>query len=486
MCDYNYYVIFIFYVFCMWINKLQKNTEQKGFNEDEKKNWFDEEEYNLWISKVDEEKRNDKRKREWHINKLEESLVDDEDSELMDKIDWSIFENETNKEELKEICKKLIESWNLEVNQKGKIIWAFIEIWWEKRPSKLFNSFLKAWFSQEQALKSRLQVRSKAFKDWFGDWENFNRFYSKGFEMLVGIPGSGKSTYLKKLNIQNVMVVSPDEIRREITGSISDQSRNGDVRKITEERINQYLSEGKYVILDATNINTKLRTSFINRIKHNNRGINTYATLFDTNPEESKRRIAKDIENKVDRSVVPDHVVDRMYFMYKQTVDVIQSEGFTKVFSSSDRDNVSKVVDENGEPLLVYHGSARRFKEFNTNEIGSTTGDKSGFYFSNNRKISKGYYSTETGNWWDNIKVMLGISRKYKSTVYDCFIRAFNPYIHNFDGNRDNIGREELIAEKKESGYDCVILKNIIDGPSLPQDVYVVFHPNQIKMEHFK
>ena len=471
----------------MWLNELKDNAEKKRENlEMWNNNDPNEDGYNSWISKVDEEKIKDKRKRKLQMDMLEESLVDDEGSELMDKIDWSIFENETNKEELKEICKKLIKKGMLEFGKKGKITWAFIEVWWEKKPSKLFNSFLKAWFSHEQALKSWLQVRSKVFKDWFGDWEILNRFYSKGFEMLVGIPGSGKSTYLKKLNIQNVIVVSPDDIRREITGSISDQSRNWDVRKITEERINQYLSKGKYVILDATNVNTKLRTSFINRIKHKNRGISTYATLFDANPQESKRRIAKDIENKVDRSDVPDHVVDRMYSMYQQTVDVIQSEGFTEVFNSSDHDNVSKVVDENGEPLLVYHGSARRFKEFDTNGIGSTTGDKSGFYFSNNRKISKGYYSTETGNWWNNIKVMLGLSHKYKPTVYDCFIRAFNPYIHDFDGKRDNIGREELIAEKKESGHDCVILKNIIDGLSLPQDVYVVFHPNQIRIEHFK
>ncbi len=470
----------------MWINELQKNTEQIKNKINGKEILFDEEKYNEWLSKVEKEKRNNEHEKGWRINILEKNLVENEDSELLDKIDPSVFENVENPEEMKDICKNLVKNGMLEFGKKGKIIWTFIEVWWEKRPSKLFNSFLKAWFSHEQALKSWLQVRSKAFKDWFGDWENFNRFYSKGFEMLVGIPGSGKSTYLKKLNIPNVIVVSPDNIRREITGSISDQSRNGDIRKITEERIDQYLSEGKYVILDATNVNTKLRTSFINRIRHKNRGINTYATLFDANPEESKRRIDKDVENKVDRSDVPNHVVDRMYSMYQQTVDVIQSEGFTEVFNSSDYDNVSKVVDENGEPLLVYHGSAKRFKEFDIDKIGSTTWDKSGFYFSNNRKIAKDYYSKETGKGWDNVRLMLGLSRKYKPTVYDCFLRAFNPYILDFNGDYDNIGREKIIADMKKKGYDVAILKNIIDGPGVVQDVYVVFNSDQIKMEHFK
>ncbi len=466
--------------------RLKRNIEHQENSEVKQNIPFNEEEYYSWLSDVEKEKKWREDEKDSEIRRSEKNLFEYDDSQLLDKIDSSVFEDAVNPEEMKDICKRLIKNWMLEFDKKDKITWAFIEVWWEKRPSKLFNSFLKAWCSREQALKSWLQVRTKEFKDWFGDWQKINRFYSKGFEMLVGIPGSGKSTYLKKLNIPNVIVVSPDDIRREITGSISDQSRNSDVWRITEERINKYLSEGKYVILDATNVNTENRTSFLDRIKQNNNGLSTYATMFDANPEESKKRIAKDIENKVDRSDVPDDVIDKMYSMYQQTVDTIQSEGFTEVFSSSDCDNISKVVDENGEPLLVYHGSARRFKEFDVNKIGSTTGDKSGFYFSNNRKIAKDYYSRETGNGWDNVKLMLGITRKYKPTVYSCFIKALNPYIQDFNGDYDNIGREKIIADAREKQHDAVILKNIIDGPGVVQDAYVVFNPNQIQMEIVK
>ena len=471
----------------MWRKGLKWNIEQNEENSKIKQNDvpFNEEEYYSWLSDVEKEKKWREDEKKSKRERSEEILFED-DSQLLDKIDPSVFENVDNPEEMKDICKRMIKNWMLEFGKKGKITWIFIEVWWEKRPSKLFDSFLKAWCSREQALKSRLQVRTKEFKNWFGDWEKINRFYSKGFEMLVGIPGSGKSTYLKKLNIPNVIVVSPDDIRREITGSISDQSRNSDVWRITEERINKYLSEGKYVILDATNVNTKNRTRFLDRIKRNNKGLSTYATMFEADPEESKRRIAKDIENKVDRSTVPDDVVDRMYSMYQQTVDVIKSEGFTEVFSSSDYENASKVIDENGEPLLVYHGSARRFKEFDVNKIGSNTGDKSWFYFTDNWKVAKDYYSRETGNGWDNLKLMFGLSRKYKPTVYSCFIKALNPYIQNFNGDYDNIGREKIITEAREKGYDVVILKNIIDGPGVVQDAYVVFNSNQIKMEIVK
>lgn len=303
----------------------KKNIEENNKNSEVKENniFFNEEEYHSWLSDIEKEKKKWKNEKETKIEKLEENLLEDDDSQLLDKIDSSIFEDDINSEELKDICKKSIKNWMLKFDKKGKITCTFIEVWWEKRPSKLFDSFLKAWCSHEQALKSRLQVRTKEFKDWFGDWTN-------------------------------------------------------------------------------------------------------------------------------------------------------------------DQENISKIVDENGEPLLVYHGSARRFKEFDTNKIGSTTGDKSGFYFSNNRRVAKDYYSRETGNGWDNIKLMLGLSRKYKPTVYGCFIKALNPYIQDFNGDYDNIGREKIITDAKEKGYDTVILKNIIDGPGVVQDAYVVFHPDQIKMEIVK
>ena len=39
----------------------------------------------------------------------------------------------------------------------------------------------------------------------------------------------------------------------------------------------------------------------------------------------------------------------------------------------NDPENASKVVDENGEPLVVYHGSKNRFSEFSKQQIGTHT-----------------------------------------------------------------------------------------------------------------
>lgn len=146
----------------------------------------------------------------------------------------------------------------------------------------------------------------------------------------------------------------------------------------------------------------------------------------------------------------------------------------------NDPENASKVVDENGEPLVVYHGSAKQFNAFKLGKIGSMSGDKSGFYFTNKRKIAKDYYSKETGSALGNLKLLFHIGNEYKSSVYDVFLNSKNPYIIKVS-DKEYITREQIIKEAKEQGYDSVLFNNVIDGPTVRQDVRIVFNPNQIK-----
>ena len=184
-----------------------------------------------------------------------------------------------------------------------------------------------------------LNIRDKVKKVYISEAQcrllsegNDSRYSRCGFEMLVGIPGCGKSTYLRKVSSPNVLIVCPDDIRRELTGNISDQSRNGDVWMTAEERIYNGLSDGRYVILDATNVGTRNRVGLLNKVKGMKPGISCYATVFDCNPDVSKERIGRDIENGVDRSNVPGFVIDRMYSQYLETLEVIKGEGFDSVF----------------------------------------------------------------------------------------------------------------------------------------------------------
>jgi predicted kinase len=159
-----------------------------------------------------------------------------------------------------------------------------------------------------------------------------DRYAKPAFEMLIGIPGSGKSTYLTKIPRNNVSIVCPDDIRRKRTGSVSKQYDNEKVWEEARNKIKESISQGYYTILDATNVNTKARRDMLSMIRSEFPGIDTYARIFDADPEVSKQRIKNDLENKVDRSEVPDFVVDRMYKQYLDTLNNINSEGFTKIF----------------------------------------------------------------------------------------------------------------------------------------------------------
>ncbi len=145
---------------------------------------------------------------------------------------------------------------------------------------------------------------------------DFSRYYFSedvgrpDFIMLIGIPGSGKSTWINKYNKNNkYTVVSPDEIRREITGYVSDQSQNAKVWSLTKEKVIDSLSRGNDVILDATMTDSSRRRDFVKDLPPSN----LKAKIFYVDPEISKERIRKDIEGKKDRADVPPNVVDRMY-----------------------------------------------------------------------------------------------------------------------------------------------------------------------------
>ena len=88
------------------------------------------------------------------------------------------------------------------------------------------------------------------------------------FVLMCGIPGSGKSTYAKRLTVEeNFIVHSSDKIREEL-GDVNDQSRNEEVFKILHKRIKDDLQSGKNVVFDATNLNRKKRISFIKELKN--------------------------------------------------------------------------------------------------------------------------------------------------------------------------------------------------------------------------
>jgi len=149
--------------------------------------------------------------------------------------------------------------------------------------------------------------------------------------VAVGIPGSGKTTVLKKLaGDLGVKYISPDEIRAELTGSEHNQSANAQVWKMTYHRVKSMLQKGHSVVVDATH--TSNRSSTVKQYRSYG-AISVVAVTFSVPLEVAKQR------NAARSRTVDVAVLDKMYIAFERR-PVSLDEGFNKVlhYKSSPQD----------------------------------------------------------------------------------------------------------------------------------------------------
>lgn len=185
----------------------------------------------------------------------------------------------------------------------------------------------------------------------------------------------------------------------------------------------------------------------------------------------------------------------------------------------NDPENASKVIDENGEPLVVYHGTDEEFTEF------KDTGryDNLGFYFTDDINIADSYteylgakdfylsiknpYVVDAkGRGWREI----GRPEEGSAEDYDYvltgykdgkFYEEFLDFDVDWETRAEELGLEDAEAilgedyetkttrdlawDAKYKGYDGVIVKDVVDlgghGGGGVSTVYIVFSPTQIK-----
>lgn len=83
--------------------------------------------------------------------------------------------------------------------------------------------------------------------------------------LLVGIPGSGKTTYAYKYIKEHpgTVHISSDKIRKELWGSEATQGDNNEIFKLMQSRAIDALNNGYSVIYDCTNMTRKDRACII-------------------------------------------------------------------------------------------------------------------------------------------------------------------------------------------------------------------------------
>lgn len=87
--------------------------------------------------------------------------------------------------------------------------------------------------------------------------------------VLVGLPGSGKSTYANELRKIGWMINSSDAIREELYGTAEVQSHNDEIFNAMYRRTVNGIVADLDVVYDATNVSSKRRAALLKHFKSN-------------------------------------------------------------------------------------------------------------------------------------------------------------------------------------------------------------------------
>lgn len=125
--------------------------------------------------------------------------------------------------------------------------------------------------------------------------------------LTVGVPGSGKSTVVREFAAASpAAVVSPDEIRRELTGDATRQDCNDAVWDLAHLRVATALRRGGVVVVDATHTTSAQRV--LDTIEYRMMGAAAVAAVVISTPLE----VAWERNANRDRAV-PREVLERMH-----------------------------------------------------------------------------------------------------------------------------------------------------------------------------
>lgn len=146
-------------------------------------------------------------------------------------------------------------------------------------------------------------------EDFLKDLKELGKYFGSPFQpeiiVMCGLPGSGKSTWVKKFTeyqkisepSKNIVVLSRDSIREELFGSRDDIEHEKEVSELFEKRLKDALLERASIIIDNTNIKFKTRERYRKladdygykyHIKYRERPL---AELYDARPGEKWKSV---------------------------------------------------------------------------------------------------------------------------------------------------------------------------------------------------
>lgn len=241
-------------------------------------------------------------------------------------------------------------------------------------PSKLFSDLLEHYNGDRvAAIQAKARTYSNSFRDWFGDWTNT----IKPGNIIFGHPAIGKTYSLESGKYKDKLIDWDEEFNTKRDKWIEDHSNTVKGTPEYKKARNEYLiyperhpdyvefikSEWERVKNKVKKEGKILFASPHNLLKMFPQDFNRIINLKDD--DFIKRNIGrggKEKESKLWKEGINETISNTTGI----PVEYLNENQYFEDYLNKHL-GISKVVDENGEPLVVYHSSNSTFEEFDEN-----------------------------------------------------------------------------------------------------------------------
>ena len=327
-------------------------------------------------------------------------------------------------------------------------------------------------------------VRTPAFKEWFGDWES-------DAELAPSDMAGAKSSF-------RVLMSQNAEIRTADGATLRFVSQSAKAYSKEAEQESSSKAAHWAALANIEGLVARSRFMFEEKPRNGSPDIEAYVkygTVFTFGGEKylakitSKRYAGRDAQNFYSVESVSVEKIDARgiheAIAKGQPLDASDVDRISNILAGVNGEDAifknSKIVDENGEPLVVYHGTPHGdFTVFEKSRIGSTTNRQNvkvgelGFYFTNDRGAAQNY-AEYLGSDSDPRTMAVYLSLKNPLVVKDS---GWGSAADQADARKKDLARWA-----QEGGHDGIIVQStdeILEN-GMPDTVYIAFEPTWIK-----
>ncbi len=302
-----------------------------------------------------------------------------------------------------------------------------------------------------------LLVRTPAFKAWFGDWEYIANAYPS-------------VTAKERIDTKDIIIKLRHKVLKSEQENIEATFSHRGIGKLTSSGALSKSFRNGFSPEEHFTAVANVEDLFARSIKTNERedlnqeipAVEHFSSLLMLKNQPALVTFTVKVTSNAGRKIYSIELMELKKAEGKVQGEIRKSRQATSAFDVlniskiADKVNTaSKVVDENGEPLVVYHGSDAQFDVFDKTK-GRANMDIQGMFFSPWKDDAQGY-GEHVRAFFLNIKNPANEGQGYK---------ALNRYAgQNYAGIK---AREDLIA----NGYD---------GVNNSGEEFIAFDPTQIK-----